>query len=479
MTMDYSKWPMKVMSITNLCLDPENPRIPATGSSLSQRELIAELVLHDNVYDLAKSMAENGYFPNEVVVTYVNKADRNRYVVEGNRRVAAVKCLLSPDAAPDDFQSKFRKLAADIDAKAIGKVHVLTAPSRKAAIPLLLDRHTHEQIERWSRPMQAQFLRRLQEEGMSIEQIAAWSRKTAADVRKLITASLLYRAACSLDLDEKTKAKVTNRRTFPLTTLERAFESKPVCQFLGIEKDDSKLLKGKAKRSEFTKAFKKIVTDTAGGDINTRSLNTAQDIKKYLATFGDAKPDLAKKGRFEISQLAKGSTRLKPAAKRPAAKKKTPRPSQSVIPTIIKCSCASKRINDVFAELKRLRLDRYPNASAVLLRTLIDLCVCNYLENTKEMKNLLAKHQGKGKKKDWAPSLHQMLNYLLNEVDCGLEGAAHTALQTFNTARRTTLCLDGLDKFTHNRYTPPEPDGLRNMWTMVEPLMEIVLVDPV
>lgn len=73
MTTDYSKWPLKAMSATNLFLDPENPRIPATGRRLSQRELIAELVEHDGVYELAKSIAENGYFPNEVIVTYVAK----------------------------------------------------------------------------------------------------------------------------------------------------------------------------------------------------------------------------------------------------------------------------------------------------------------------------------------------------------------------------------------------------------------------
>jgi hypothetical protein len=191
MMIDYNKWPIRMESVTNLLLDPENPRIPTIGNVPSQRALIAELVRHDKVYELATSIAENGYFPTEVLITYINKDDGNRYVVEGNRRAAALKCLRSPEAAPDEFQSKFTRLAANLDLKSIAKVRVLTAPTRKAAIPLVLDRHTHQQIETWSRPMQACFVRRLNDEGMTVEQIAAASRKTAHDVRSLLRPSIL------------------------------------------------------------------------------------------------------------------------------------------------------------------------------------------------------------------------------------------------------------------------------------------------
>jgi hypothetical protein len=71
-----------------------------------------------------------------------------------------------------------------------------------------------------------------------------------------------------------------------------------------------------------------------------------------------------------------------------------------------------------------------------------------------------------------------MLDHLLHKMDCGLEGQALTALRTFHSSKRTVLCLDGLDKFTHNKYLTPQPDELKNIWTIVEPLMEIILVDP-
>jgi hypothetical protein len=280
---------------------------------------------------------------------------------------------------------------------------------------------------------------------MSLEQIAASSGRSTADVQSLLTADALYSAACSLNLDKKVLEKVANPRTFPLTVVERAFESKPVRDFFGVERDERKIIKGTIKRVEFEKGFSKVVEDAATGKINTRSLNNTADIKKYLGTFGNSKPNLAKKGKFEIRQLIKGASISTKATLAPKAKKKVPRQSQSVIPSIISCTCASNRIRDVFAELRSLRLEKYPNATALLLRTLIDLCVSNYLDKTGEMKPLLARFQKKGKPTDWAPSLHQMLEYLLQEMDCGLGGQALRALRTFNSSRKDTICLDGLD----------------------------------
>ena len=108
MAQNYN-WPFKKIKVNSLRLDPEHPRIPTGSRVVSQRDIVAELVRNDNVFPLAKSIAENGFYPNEIPVTFVSRADKKRYVVEGNRRVAAVKCLLSPEAAPEEFQNKFQE----------------------------------------------------------------------------------------------------------------------------------------------------------------------------------------------------------------------------------------------------------------------------------------------------------------------------------------------------------------------------------
>jgi len=95
---DYTKWKESSLSVTNLLLDPQNPRIPDSGESLSQRDLLADLVTNDKVYELAKGIVENGYYPVEALI-FVEE-QKNKYVVEGNRRLAALKLLISPEIAP-------------------------------------------------------------------------------------------------------------------------------------------------------------------------------------------------------------------------------------------------------------------------------------------------------------------------------------------------------------------------------------------
>ena len=153
---DYSKWKESQLTVTNLLLDPHNPRIPDSGESLSQRDLLADLVQNDKVHELAKSIVENGYYPVEALI--IVREHKKKYVVEGNRRLAALKLLLSPETAPEQsWERRFRALANRIDPNAVRKVKVIRAPSREAAAPVIMSRHTRSQVERWSPVMQAKF----------------------------------------------------------------------------------------------------------------------------------------------------------------------------------------------------------------------------------------------------------------------------------------------------------------------------------
>ena len=164
---------------------------------------------------------------------------------------------------------------------------------------------------------------------------------------------------------------------------------------------------------EFKKAFTKIVDDVATGVITSRKLNTAADVKEYLASFGDAAPDLRKKGQYTAADVTQGSPQpsATPLPVEPSARK--PRQSRSVIPSTIKCGLANPRISDVFTELKRLRVANFPNATAVMLRTFLEMCVSHYIDKTKKTGELLAPHKKKGKPADWYPSLRQQLEFLL------------------------------------------------------------------
>jgi hypothetical protein len=82
--------------VSRLLLDPENPRLEGVASSTDQTELIRAMWREMAVSEVALSVAENGFFEEEplfAIPAPANGDDLRYWVVEGNRRLAAVKLL--------------------------------------------------------------------------------------------------------------------------------------------------------------------------------------------------------------------------------------------------------------------------------------------------------------------------------------------------------------------------------------------------
>ena len=91
----------KEIRVTDILLDTGNYR---TGKQDDQREAIKALIdeQKNKLVNLAKDIIENGLSPLETVMVYAVPDQKNRYiVVEGNRRVAAIKLATQPDLAAD------------------------------------------------------------------------------------------------------------------------------------------------------------------------------------------------------------------------------------------------------------------------------------------------------------------------------------------------------------------------------------------
>src|SRR4051794_34455812 len=86
---------VKWVPVEQLLFDPENPRLEDEHSGLEQDQLA---IILDELYDareIAASIARFGYFPSEVLVG-VETPD-GIVIVEGNRRLTAVKGLALPE----------------------------------------------------------------------------------------------------------------------------------------------------------------------------------------------------------------------------------------------------------------------------------------------------------------------------------------------------------------------------------------------
>lgn len=479
---DFNKWKRTAGSPTKLLLDPLNPRLPEADHSLGQRELIEALVANDDVLELAKSIVEKGYYPLEPLI--VIEEDGRRTVIEGNRRLAALKLLLSPEAVNDRDAKKFRRLSEQTDTGRLKKIDIMIAPSRAAAAPLIMGKHTKPEVQMWAPIMKAKFYKRLLDGGQSIVEIAKDDGTSPSEVARFLQSYGMYQIACGLDLPEDVEKIVANPRDFPMSTLERIYRSAPGQEFLGVQFGSDGSLTGRIDPAEFKKGYAKLVADVAvnTSEVNSRKLNDNTTIKKYLdGISADHRPNRRRRGAFTSESLLTGKkARAKVARKEVTkSKRKGARVPVGIIPSSVRCELNSPRIDAILTEVKKLRVETFRNSAAVMFRTLLELCVSYYLDETGKIEAILSKHREKGKKTDWYPSLRQMLQYLLHDdPDIKLSPLTLKALRKHVSDNESFLSIDSLDAFVHNRRFNPTEEHLRSLWEQFQELFLFLLKEP-
>lgn len=420
---------------------------------------------------------ESGYFPTETLVAV--KEDGHEVVVEGNRRLAALKVLISPESAPEAHWKKFRALALKVTQGVLDEVDTLMAPSREEATPLIIERHKRSHVQSWEPAMQAQFYQSLLDGGATREDLETNYGITQAELADSLRMHMLYRVACGLELSDDVREKVRDPRSFPLTSLERLIESVQGREFLRIERDDENVFIIKGKPESFKKAYAKVVEDVAQNDVTSRELNNAEAIAKYLDRIEDYRPSGKGTGQFPIRDLVK-ATAVGTPKEAPKPQPRAPRQSRSLIPTGVRCLLGSPRICDVFKEVKRLYTDTFPNSSAVMLRVLLEMAVSHRLDSIQAWKDQVGERRRakKGKPDDWYPPLKDQLLWLVDKNVLALEGLPLKSLQRFAQRQPGFLSLDSLNLFVHNPYEMPTQDELRKIAVILEPVWDGLLKEP-
>lgn len=122
---DNRKIEIIYIPLANLLLDNGNPRLAGESTQDDQEEIISQLYQHEELEELAGSLAIHGFLPEEPIIVVpersqdfdaINKdnaADYNYIVIEGNRRVSSVKLLLDESMrATLDVDDDFPKISS-------------------------------------------------------------------------------------------------------------------------------------------------------------------------------------------------------------------------------------------------------------------------------------------------------------------------------------------------------------------------------
>ena len=90
------------MKVSDLAFDLKNPRLPEFDltDNATETDVIQVLWKAMDVKEIVMSIAASGFFPHEPLI--VTQEGEKNVVIEGNRRLAAVKLLLNPSLAGMD-----------------------------------------------------------------------------------------------------------------------------------------------------------------------------------------------------------------------------------------------------------------------------------------------------------------------------------------------------------------------------------------
>jgi hypothetical protein len=199
------------LPLSVLSLDLNNPRFELAAHETTQSDLANKLILGYDVYTLAESIARNGYFANEPIVVIPNpEADKTYIVIEGNRRLTALKSLCDAEFRIGLFNAEsFEKLSNASLVNSDIKIPVILVTQRDQINPILGFRHISG-INGWQPLAQAKFVARLiDEDKLTFETAAESVGKKKSEVANM------YR--------NQAIAKQAQEAGFPVGKLEASF----------------------------------------------------------------------------------------------------------------------------------------------------------------------------------------------------------------------------------------------------------------
>jgi hypothetical protein len=387
---DMSTWrDVQADVIDNLRLDPRNIRLEIPYG-VPESDIIHDLFANEKAFNLVEAIAKVGYLTHELPIVVIR--DGEMVVVEGNRRVAALKAIQNPFLAPE-FRAKIARIAEQIsDRDALKKIFVKIAPSQDEADQLIAALHTGNQRLPWSPSRQAAFFQAQIDSGKSLKQLL--DQYPLIDVKNFVIRSEmlgLFRAVKYKDRD--LRDYVYNRR-FPISTLERLYEYDQFQELAQISVNDSQAtVRLKGGKRQFARLAEKIVSDIKSKKIDTRILNSTKSFsyKNYMDELRDlvnepepSEPDVDPPGEEESKDESSSGTGQPSGSPAGAGSKPTgeakPKSGGSNYLDMegLDPTGFPPAIGYIIAELSSLNVNRFPNATLDLLRTFLEKTIKAY-----------------------------------------------------------------------------------------------------
>lgn len=425
---------------TSLFVNLENPRFdPVSG----QREAIQTMVSDQGIkiYNLAKHIIDHGINPSELVIVTPLPDKPNCYkVLEGNRRITAIKLIKNPSLLPDQFaqiRKKIQILSTDLPSKIFEEIDCVVFANAEDANKWIKLKHTG------------------QNEGVGV---VDWDGQQVArfDDQEKGKSSIAMQALSFLENSKHSPANVKdNIKNIPVTNLDRIITDKRIQEVLGYKIVDGRI-QSDLEEQELMKGFVKIANDLISKRIQVKHIYSVKDREQYIETF--AKSEIPNKSKKLDSTWEIGIANPKREAKPQESESKRSIPSplirKAIIPKDFVIQIADPRCNLIYKELKRLDCEDFSNASAVLLRVFVELSSDYYLSKKPI--------QGITKDSKLSQKISQICDRLEKEKILDKHGLK--GIRTALTSQHSPFAVDSFNAYVHNGNFFPTPQDLKLAW---------------
>jgi len=440
-----------------LLLDQQNARLPEPQESQEATEIALTTQLGSKIVQLASHLAEFGPDPtNSLAVVQSDTSDGDYVVLEGNRRLLAIRALTNPEiiasALNNSDQKRLRNLAEPYSRNPIDALPCVIFENENDANTWIELRHTGEN------------------KGKGLVPWASDERDRFASRRgpRTVERQILDFVSRSNNLSPGAE---TSRRGI-ITNIKRLMTTPDVRDRLGLDIRGGRVF-SVYPAAEVLKGLTRVVEDFASGEVRVKDIYLASDRREYISTFDDTDlPDQSQRldtpqALDEITQFPVGSTR------RRRTRRATTKTHQraTLIPTDCVLYVQSSRIEGIHRELRQLRLETYPNTIAVLFRVFIELSVDHYitlesLMSEKQQHNLAL-----------AKRLKTVAHHMVKEkkIQSALEKAIRKVADSSQLLAPSTITFN---QYVHNKYVIPSPLDLRSVWDELQPFLQAIWVPP-
>ena len=453
MTRPFLMFQTVPIPVSDLLLDPKNARL---GEELPSQQAIYHALAQQQgrrFINLADDVVRFGLDPTTLLAVVATSDRRKRYkVLEGNRRVLALKALDTPSIVFSAFlaaadQRRLNELAAKYALNPRDPVDCVLFDTEEEAAHWIELRHTGAN------------------EGVGL---AEWDANEKDRYRA--RHGVRKPAGQILDFLDKvlpsSQGPVANPKV--MTSITRLIGTPAVRESLGIAFVEGQVV-SQYPTAEVVKGLSKMVGDLKSGKVRVGDIYHEENRLDYIKSFSrkdlPVKSKAFKDGPVNLEDLAAGNVTPVATAPKKPRKSKAATARTTLIPSTCSINPSHPRISAIYNELLNINADQYPNACAVLLRVFLELSIDDEIDRSKLMTEqqrsaaklsnrlrVVAKHLA---------SSGRINNQLMKAIDkiANSQVVIAASTMTFN-------------QYVHNPYVLPKPSELRIAWDELQPFME-------